>query len=342
MDCSIIIVNWNVRDLLRRCLAALPAAAGPRMRWETIVVDNASADGSAAMVRGEFPGVRLLANTANRGFAGGNNQALAISRGRTVLFLNPDTEAAPGAIATLLAVLDADPTAAVAGPQLRNPDGSVQSSRRRFPTVATALIESTPLQPYAAGMGLLARYYVADQPDTARQDVDWLTGACLLVRRAALQETGGFDERYFMYSEELDLCRRIRAAGWRIVYEPVAVVVHFEGQSSGQDVPARHIRFNRSKVRYFLRWHGRRTAAWLRLWLLGLYVWQGGLEAGKWLLGHKRPLRAARLRLTAAVLRNGLRLGRHRERWPTADGGRQTTDDRPQRGRASAQPKSQS
>ena len=111
-----------------------------------------------------------------------------------------------------------------------------------------------------------------------------------------------------MYSEELDLCRRLRQAGWRIAYEPAAVVVHHGGRSSEQNVPDRHIRFNRSKLRYFARWHGRRAAALLRLWLLALYAWQGGLEAGKWLLGHKRPLRAARLRLIAGVLRSGLRL----------------------------------
>jgi N-acetylglucosaminyl-diphospho-decaprenol L-rhamnosyltransferase len=308
--CSIIIVNWNVCALLRRCIASLPDAAGPGLRYEVLVVDNASHDDSVAMVRAEFPGVRLLVNTVNRGFTGGNNQGIAASRGRTLLLLNPDTEMAPGALTTLLATLDATPDVGVVGPQLRNPDGSTQSSRRRFPTLATALIESTPLQPYLPRHPLLRRYYVADQPDDVRHDVDWITGACMLVRRAALQQVGGFDERYFMYSEELDLCRRIRAAGWRIVYEPAAVVVHHEGQSSGQDVPARHIRFNRSKVRYFVRWHGVRAAAVLRSWLLALYVWQGTLEAGKWLLGHKRPLRAARLRLIAGVLRSGLRLGR--------------------------------
>jgi GT2 family glycosyltransferase len=310
LDCSIIIVNWNVCALLRRCLASLPGAAGGDLRYEVLVVDNASRDDSVAMVRAEFPAVRLLVNQVNRGFTGGNNQGITASRGRTLLLLNPDTEMAPGALRALLTTLDALPDVGMVGPRLRNPDGSVQSSRRRFPTVATALIESTPLQPYLPRHPLLQRYYMADQPDDVRQDVDWITGACMLVRRAVLQEVGGFDERYFLYSEELDLCRRVRAAGWRIVYEPAAEVVHYEGQSSGQDVPARHIRFNRSKVRYVVRWHGVRAAAVVRVWLLALYVWQGALEAGKWLLGHKRPLRAARLRLIAGVLRSGLRLGR--------------------------------
>jgi GT2 family glycosyltransferase len=308
-DCSIIIVNWNVRDLLRRCLASLPGAAGPDVRYEVIVVDNASHDGSVAMVQAEFPAVRLLANPTNRGFSGGNNDGIRLAQGRTLLLLNPDTEMQPGSLAALLATLDAAPQVGMVGPRLLNPDGSVQPSRRRFPTLATAWLESTPLQPHLPNHPLLRRYYVADQPDDQAQDVDWITGACMLVRRDVIRQVGGFDEGYFMYSEELDVCRRIKAAGWRIVYQPAAVVVHHESRSADQDVPARHLRFNRSKIRYVLRWHGRNAAAGLRLWLLALYAWQGSLEAIKWLLGHKRPLRTARLRMIGAVLRDGLRLG---------------------------------
>lgn len=308
LDCSIIIVNWNVCALLRRCLARLPEAAGPHVRYEVIVVDNASHDDSVAMVRAEFPAVRLRANPTNRGFSGGNNDGIRLARGRTLLLLNPDTEMQPGSLAALLATVDAAPAVGMAGPRLLNPDGSVQPSRRRFPTLATALLESTPLQPYFPNHPILRRYYLADQPDDREQDVDWITGACMLVRRDVIRQVGGFDEGYFMYSEELDLCRRIKEAGWRIVYQPAAVVVHHESQSADQDVPARHLRFNRSKIRYVLRRHGRTAAAGLRLWLLALYAWQGGLEAAKWLLGHKRPLRAARLRMIRAILRDGLRL----------------------------------
>src|SRR5215203_5311666 len=138
-DCSIIIVNWNVCALLRRCLASL-TEAGPGVYAEVIVVDNASHDGSGAMVRAEFPAVRLLANAENRGFAGGNNQGMAASRGRTLLLLNPDTEVTPGALTAMLATLDSAPDIGMVGPRLLNPDGSGQPSRRRFPTLATALI----------------------------------------------------------------------------------------------------------------------------------------------------------------------------------------------------------
>lgn len=266
-------------------------------------MDNGSADGSAAMVQTEFPGVRLLAETANHGFAHGNNLGIAASRGRLVLLLNPDTVLEPGSLGALAGYLDAHPAVGLVGPRLLNPDGSPQSSRRRFPTWGTGLIESTPLQPWLPRLGLLRRYYVLDRSDDEAQAVDWVAGACMLARRVALAQVRGFDPGYFMYSEELDLCRRLRATGWEIGYEPAARVVHYGGQSSDQNIPARHIRFNQAKLRYFARWHGRGAAAALRLWLCALYAWQGGLEAGKWLLGHRRSLRRERVALYSQVVR---------------------------------------
>jgi len=292
-DLSVIIVNWNVRDLLRRCLHSILASL-PACQLEIIVVDNGSTDGSAEMVRMEFPQVHLLANPDNRGFTGANNQGLAVARGRYVLLLNPDTEVVGDALETLVAFADAHPDVGVVGPQLLNPDGTVQSSRRRFPTLATALLESTWLQPYAPRR-LLARYYVLDRPDDEVQDVDWVTGAALMARREAVEQVGPLDEGFFMYSEELDWCRRFRAAGWRVVYLPTARIIHHEGKSSEQVLPARHIHFQTSKIRYFRKYHGPAAAEVLRLVLLGNYLWQIGVEGAKWLLGHKRPLRAERI-----------------------------------------------
>jgi GT2 family glycosyltransferase len=296
---------------------------------EIIVVDNASSDGSAAMVRQHFPQVRLIANDSNLGFAHGNNQGIAASQGRYVLLLNPDTEVVgpaaprtggtvktgpaggsvnrPEAVATLLTFLDAHPDVGVVGPQLRYPDGSIQPSRRRFPTLATAFVESTVLQPLFAGSSLLRRYYVADRPDDVTQDVDWLVGACLLVRREAIAQAGPLDEGFFMYAEELDWCRRIKQAGWRIVYLPAAQVIHYEGKSSEQNLAARDIRFHSSKVRYFRQHHGARQAELLRLFLLGTFIWQLAVESVKWLVGHKRPLRASRVKAYLQVLHSGLR-----------------------------------
>jgi len=318
VDLSVVIVSWNVRELLRRCLQSVvysPQSSvlsrtqddDQGLRTEIIVVDNASSDGSVEMVRAEFPQVRLIANERNLGFTRGNNQGLALSRGRYVLFLNPDTEVVGDALATMVHYMDDHPDVGALGPLLRYPDGSVQSSRRRFPTLGTALFESTLLELWWPGNPWARRYRMADWPDDVEQEVDWVVGACLLARREVLDQVGGFDEGFFMYSEEMDLCRRIKAAGWRVVYLPSAQVIHHEGKSSEQVVPARHIHFQTSKVRYFRKYHGSWAAEVLRLFLLITYVYQMVEEGLKWLLGHKRPLRAARVRAYWQVLCSGLR-----------------------------------
>jgi hypothetical protein len=220
--------------------------------------------------------------------------------------LNPDTELVGHALATMVAFADEHVDVGVVGPQLLSPDGSVQSSRRRFPSLAMAFFESTWVQPYAPRR-LLEWYYVSDQPDDAVQDVDWLTGAALMARREAIEQVGPMDEGFFMYSEELDWCRRFREAGWRIVYLPAAQVIHHEGKSSEQVLPVRHIHFQTSKIRYFRKYHGRAAAGALRLFLLGNYVWQLGVEGVKWLVGHRRTLRAGRIAAYWQVLRSGLR-----------------------------------
>ena len=301
IDLSVVIVNWNVSDLLRRCLYSI-LNARYSVLIEVIVVDNASTDGSVEMVRAEFLGVHLIANADNRGFPAANNQGIAIARGRYVLLLNPDTELVGDALATMVTFADAHPDVGMVGPQLLYPDGSVQSSRRRFPTLATAFFESTWLQP-CAPRRLLERYEVLDRPDDAVQDVDWLYGAALMARREGVAQVGLMDEDFFMYSEELDWCRRFREAGWRVVYLPTAQIVHYEGKSSEQAVAARHVHFQTSKVHYFRKHHGAAVAEVLRLFLIGNYVWQLGLEAGKWLVGHKRPMRAQRIAAYRQVLR---------------------------------------
>jgi GT2 family glycosyltransferase len=158
-----------------------------------------------------------------------------------------------------------------------------------------------------APAALLRRYYALDLPDGQTADVDWVTGACLMVPRKVVDEVGGLDEAYFMYSEELDWCRRIKDAGWRVVYLPGAQVVHYVGKSSEQAVTARHINFHRAKLRYFRKYHGWLVTTVLRIFLLFNYLWQLGLEAGKGVLGHKRPLRWQRVKAYGRVLRSGLR-----------------------------------
>ena len=304
IDLSIVIVNWNVRDLLRRCLDSIYKAGAPRL--EVIVVDNASSDDSVEMVRAGFPTAVLLSNAQNAGFPAGNNQGFAAARGRYVMTLNPDTEIVGDALAEMTAYLDVHHDVGALGPQLLNSDGSVQSSRRRFPTFATALFESTWLQGIAPRR-VLAAYFVDDRPADVTQEVDWVTGACIVVRRDALESVGGFDEAFFMYSEELDWCKRIKSAGWKIVYLPEAKVIHHVGKSSEQAVAARHIHFQTSKVRYFRKHHGGFVASVLRVFVLAMYLWQIGLESLKALIGHKRDMRRQRIGVYWQVIRSGLK-----------------------------------
>jgi GT2 family glycosyltransferase len=303
-DLSIIIVNWNVRDLLRDCLRSIDAGRGA-LSLEVIVVDSASSDGSVAMVAAEFPWVTLLPQTENVGFPRGNNIALAVARGRCLLLLNPDTIVVGDALTLMLNYLEANADIGALGPQLLNPDGSVQSSRRRFPTLATGFFEGAWLDRLAPGV--LRRYYALDLPDDATADVDWLNGACIMVPRGVYEQVGGMDEAYFMYSEELDWCRRIKQTGRRVVYYPQARIIHHYGKSSEQAVTARHINFQRAKLRYYRKYHGRAAAFVLRLFLLAVYAWQLALELVKGMLGSQRELRRGRVQTYWAVLRSGLR-----------------------------------
>jgi GT2 family glycosyltransferase len=221
------------------------------------------------------------------------------------MLLNPDTEVLDDALPALIDYMDSHPDVGLVGPQLLFPGKQIQSSRRRFPTLLTLFTESTWLESVTPS-SLLDRFYILDQPDNSVLDVDWVTGAAMFVRREAAQQVGGLDEDFFMYSEELDWCRRIKAGGWRIVYFPAVQIIHYVGQSSEQAVPARHINFQRSKVRYTRKYHGRRNAAALRLYLLALYAWQLGLELFKGVVGHKRPLRWQRVTAFWQVLKSGL------------------------------------
>jgi GT2 family glycosyltransferase len=320
LDLSILIVSWNVRDLLAACLESIAAAplaivlpdgqsappAQPDERsrpvTEVIVVDSASADGSAAMVRERFPWVRLIAESENIGFTRGSNRALELARGRYLLLLNPDTVLHEDVLNRLVSYLDAHPQVGIAGPQVLNADGTTQSTRRRFPTLATALFESTWLQGYAPRR-VLDHYYVADGPDDGTFEVDWVQGCALVARRAVYDQIGGLDAGYVMFSEELDWCRRAKDAGWQVAYVGGARITHYGGRSTEQAQANRHIYFQQSKIRYFRKYHGRGLAAALRLFLLFSYAAQTGLEGLKALLGSKRAMRRARIQMYLQVMR---------------------------------------
>jgi N-acetylglucosaminyl-diphospho-decaprenol L-rhamnosyltransferase len=234
MDLSIIVVSFNTRELLRACLDSIHAATTGR-RCETIVVDNASSDGSAEMVAMSFPGVALIRNERNLGFAAANNQAMAVSRGRYLLLLNSDAVLLPTTLPALLTFMEQHPRCGLAGAQLLNPDGSFQASYADFPTLVGELLLMTTLARLFRPPTFPS--YPAEESQVTRE-VDWVFGACMVVRRAAVEAIGGLDEDYFMYSEETDWCYRLRQAGWSVGYVPSARVIHWSGQSASR-VPER-------------------------------------------------------------------------------------------------------
>ncbi|HEV7662987.1 MAG TPA: glycosyltransferase family 2 protein [Chloroflexota bacterium] len=306
-DLSVSIVSYRTPALLRQCLSALDEERLlAHLDLQVTVVDNASGDGSAELVATEFPWVRLVRNARNVGFGAAHNQAIREAFGRYVLVLNSDARPLSGALRELVAFLDDHPDTALAGPQLRYPDGRVQPSRRRFPTLATLFLESTQLQRVVPRNRVLQKYYVQDRSDDESQEVDWLVGACLCVRADALAQVGLFDERFFMYSEELDWCRRFRAAGWKIAYVPRAKVVHLEGGSTRLDLAARDRQFQSSKLRYAAKWHGPHVAAALRAYLIAEYVVRAIEEGVKLAFGSRVNERRARLRVIGSGLRQAL------------------------------------
>jgi GT2 family glycosyltransferase len=237
VDLSVVIVNWNTRDLLRSCLGSLRAALdGSPLRSEVIVVDNASADGSAAMVAAEFPEVRVIANTENRNYAAGNNQGLRQAAGKFVLILNPDTELPAGAPDALVGFLRQDPRAGAVAPALVYPDGRLQESVRGFPTpraLIGELIGLARLLPKSRWGGYRASRLPEDRP----APVDQPMTSALLLRREALEQVGPFDEQFPLFFNDVDLCYRLKRAGWEIFYDPRVRIIHIGGASTRQVRP---------------------------------------------------------------------------------------------------------
>ena len=222
--------------MLVECLASLGKAGGS-LEPEVIVVDNGGTL-AASGFRERFPGVRLLANTENVGFARAANQGFALARGRHVLCLNPDTIVHDGALAVMSAYLDAHPDVGAVGARLLESDGSLQYSCRRFPGYLTVFFGRYAVLTRLLPANAATRDYLyLDWDHRSVREVDWLSGACLMVRREVLASVGGFDPEYFLFVEDMDWCRRIRDAGWRIAYLPDAVVTHHIGASRGP-VPA--------------------------------------------------------------------------------------------------------
>lgn len=275
-DLSIIIVNWNTRDLLAQCLKSILAATH-QSSLDVWVVDNASRDDSLAMVRTQFPNVHVLANHQNVGFSSANNQAIKTSASPYVLFLNSDTMVQPHALKEIVAFMHSTPRAGIVGANVINPDGSPQRCFGKFPTLLSESI-------YAWGLDTrlpIERQVVLDGHAV---ETDWVLGAALAARRDALVQVGGFDEAYFMYSEEVDLCYRVKQAGWRNFILPSAHVVHFGGESTRQMPAAMKAELFRSKVRYFRKHRGALAANVMHL-MFGASIW--GRRVAHTLRGRK-------------------------------------------------------
>ncbi|HEY8491391.1 MAG TPA: glycosyltransferase family 2 protein [Dehalococcoidia bacterium] len=253
-DISIVIVNYNAWPYLERCLRSLQAHAGAA-RQEIIVVDNASEDGSPALVARHFPGVRLIARADNGGFARGCNDGIRAARGRAICLLNPDTEVRETVFDAAVRYLDGHPDVAVLGPRILNPDGSLQLSCRRFPGFAAALFNRYslatrlfPNNPFSR------RYLMTDWSHDAVADVDWISGACMVLSRRALDEIGLLDEGYFMYIEDVDLCQRAHRAGYRVVYFPEVSVYHHIGVSAQWRTFRSVLWWHQSMWHYYLKY----------------------------------------------------------------------------------------
>ena len=275
MDLSVIIVSYNTRELLRGCLDSVFASLGSGLEYEVIVVDNASADGSAGMIRDDFPRVRLLSNSKNRGFAASNNQAIRESSGRHVILLNPDTVVRHGALERMTRVLEERSGTGVVGPKLLFPDGSLQHSAFTFPTLAMVFLDFFPLQDRLLNGPVNGRYrrdlYGRREPFP----IDHPLGAALMVRREVIDEVGLLDERFFMYCEEIDWCMRIKKAGWQIVCCPQAEVVHFVGQSTRQFRDDMYVELHRSRYQLYGKHYGDGFRRVARLLVFLGVSWQG-------------------------------------------------------------------
>ncbi len=271
---SVILVTYNTRELLGRCLEALPAAL-EGVPYEVWVVDNGSTDDTLAWLRAHHPEVHVLANPTNRGFAAANNQAMARAQGRYLLLLNTDTRPLPGSLAALVRYLDQHPEVGIVGGSLLNPDGSPQGCAADFPTWWKELVLLTgPL-----GHRLLGPWFPFHPPSEAPRAVDWVSGACLMVRREVVEAIGGLDEGYFMYTEEVDWCWRARRAGWSVAVIPEARVIHLGGATARRMDGLRRRWLYTSKARFLRRRQGPAAAA-----IYTAAVWI--TTFGKWLAMH--------------------------------------------------------
>ena len=268
---SALVVSYNVRELLLRCLEAFYASSDVPV--DAVVVDNASSDGSADAVCEAFPQARVLRQPRNLGFGRANNAGLALCEGRYVLLLNPDVLVKPGCVGRLADFLLVRPDVGAVGPRLVRPDGRLDPAcRRGFPTPSTAFYRLVGLSRLLPQSPRFNRYNMGFLPDTEAHEMDSGIGACLMVRRTALDQVGGFDADYFMYGEDIDLCHRLKHGGWKVWYEPAAVAVHVKGASTRQATGRMLFEFHNSMWKFHAKHYAEELPAfanglvWASIW----------------------------------------------------------------------------
>jgi hypothetical protein len=249
---SIIIVSYNAWKPLEECLRSL-ARHPPVVTHEIVVVDNASSDNTAALVRQRWPAVLIIEAGGNVGFAKANNIAIRQTRGELILLLNPDTLVPPGSLDRLVRVLDSRPDVAVAGPRVINPDGRAELSFGSMISPLTELHHRILVKGNDRGIGALAHY--VERLTRREREVDWVSGACLMARRQDTEAAGLIDERYFMYFEDVDFCAAVRAQGRRVLFTPAAEIVHLRGQSRVGAAQATARAYRSSQVAFYQRHH---------------------------------------------------------------------------------------
>ena len=253
-DVSIVVAAYNTADYLGRCLAALGE------RHELIVVDAGSTDGSQALVRERFPHARLLELESNPGYGGALNAGIEVASEQLLVLMNADAWPLPGGVERLAAAADSEPRAGIVGPRLLNLDGTLQPTVRGFPTLWRLATEYLFLRWFAPRSRALNAFYGSGFDHASRRDAEFLTGAVLLVRKELLEQIGGFDECFFMFNEEVDLCYRAREAGWRVVFSPDAEFIHARGASTSQVWPRMYREQLRSHLRFLQKHYGPRRA----------------------------------------------------------------------------------
>ena len=255
-DASIIIVNWNAKDPLRNCLKSIYENSG-KLDCEIIVVDNASTDGSADMVKKEWPGVTLVENSGNQGFARANNIGIRQSNSRYVCLVNPDVVVLEGCIGNSIEFMDQRPSVGMTGPRILNPDRTLQPSCRHFPSIWNSLCQTLGLNYLFPKSRFFSEPFMNYWAHDTVRKVDSIGGMFWTVRRQAINEVGLLDEDFFLYSEDIDWCKRFHTVGWDVMFYPGAEAIHFGGASSANAPIRFYIEMQKADLQYWRKHHGK-------------------------------------------------------------------------------------